>query len=250
MRKLILIALLLSAPNAFAALALDGSPVGKLNLSGSPTTTTLTISTTQSNDILILFVQNNNAIINTVTSTSLTWTMREETALPSVSEWYAKAASPLSSEVVTITFDTGGSSFDQEVVFAVSGANYSSPFDTNASIPEKGTTAGNPTFSTTGAATLVVSSQRFTSTATPTAGSGWTSLYGPSNGYGVSIYKAFSSAQTGTTALTSATDQNGWIVDALVPAAGPSIAPSQFFLSDNSQRELTGRSSLAILPQR
>lgn len=236
LRTLACLLLVLVSNAARAGIALDGSPVGLLQSSGpGGTTITITISTSLTNDVLIVFTQCNGTYVTGVTSTSLgAWTSRENSGSGNsnhISEYYAKAATALTSEALTIT-TSGTCTFDTAVVFAVNGSTFSSPFDSNVSIPEIGTTSGNPTFSTTSANTMVISSQRFGSTATPTPGSGWTSLYGPTSGFGLSMYEVFSSAQSGTTALTSATDQNGWIVDALVAAGGPTKQAGQFFLSE------------------
>jgi hypothetical protein len=101
------------------------------------------------------------------------------------------------------------------MVLAVKGANFTSPFDPNGSLPATAAT-GNVTLSTTNANTVVFAGYRQSSAGSPTAGSGFTGI---STGgcFSIAEYKVVSSAQASLNmALTTGNgDQNGGIGDAI-----------------------------------
>lgn len=193
------------------------------------------VSTTGYNEpIVVLSAQNGGTDISSVTSPHLTFTKRAQAnTTHDIEEWVATSSSPLSSEVITITY-VSAPAYGEACAFGVLGTPASGYYDTNASLPVANNTAANPTFSTTAAITLVFGAVRFVNTATGTPGVGWTSIYAPSSGYFVAQYKVFSAPQTGTTFTigTGSGDENGSIVDAVV-AAGAAGVTSQFFFGAN-----------------
>jgi hypothetical protein len=179
MKKILLaIFFCLVSSGAWAALSLDGAPV-------TSTTTSITISTSNTNDVIILFVKYTNSSVPaaTVSSSHLSWTRRGYASTggasdtdETIEEWYAIAAGTLSSEVISVTGPSGG---QRNVVMAISGANTSTPFDSNVSLP--GTTdqftPSSPitiTASTTNTHTILLSAIAFNTT-------GFTTLTQPSN---------------------------------------------------------------------
>jgi len=201
------------------SLALDGSSGFA---AGSGKTLTITLTTTSVNDIIIVQVAANNTNALSVASPTLgSFTRR---ALlgdhDDIEEWYAVSSTALTGEVITITYDNSGPLFVSGCAFGVSGANTSTIWDSNSSLPATSAASADPTFSTTNATTFVTATMRLSGTPTPTAGTGWTAIYNGSGAYFISQYKIFSSAQTGTTAPlgTGSGDENGSIVDALIPA--------------------------------
>lgn len=199
--------------------AIDGTVAGS---TGSVNSIVVNLTTTQSNDILIAYIEANlnggDTTVNTVTDTSgLTWA-RRATNLDGAQvfeEWWAQAPAPLASDAITITF-VHAATFISVGAFGVSGTTFASPFDTNAGLPFKGT-FNDPVFSTTASNTFVISGMRFSATSTPTSGAGWTQVV--SNAFLLAQVKSFTSPQTNTTSTvgTGSGDENGWVADALVP---------------------------------
>jgi hypothetical protein len=188
----------------------------------------VTITTTKPNDVVIVLVSQGFAGTTTATLTSphLTFTKRATVnrfGNQFLDEYYAVATSPLTSEVITATM-TGTPSSNFYIIldaFAVNGANVSSPFDPNGSLPGLvGTSTGNvgtwPIGSTTNSNTLIFGAMFFDATGSPTIGSGWTAL-GSTFNY-LSEYKIVSSPQTGLQATSGnapSTDVDTGILDAI-----------------------------------
>jgi hypothetical protein len=121
--------------------AIDGTAGGQFS---TTSTGTVTLTTTQPNDVIILSYFHNGGsgahTIASVTSAHLTWAKRSQHGWgggPSNNEiWWATASAPLTSEVITITL-TPATNIDDAAyhAFGVSGCpNPSSPWDTDASL--------------------------------------------------------------------------------------------------------------------
>lgn len=204
------------------ALAIDGS----IGFTGTTNPITCVLTTTQSNDIIIVSVAPNGVTVSSITGGGLSFTQRAESAASGNAEyeWSAVAASPLSAVTLTINFSAAPSACTG-CAFGISGANTSTIWDSNGSIPATGVAAADPTFSTTNANDIVIGSIRG-NTATPTAGSGWTAIYAPTNGFYICQYQIFSSPQSGTTCAlgTGSGNGNGYIVDAIIQGSSVSAA--------------------------
>ena len=142
---IVLLLALLFSP-AFATVALDGHASNFNN--GGGTTGTVTLTTT-ANDLVVVCASlyGNTSTVPTVSSISSShlssgsWTKRSSVSGLYVSGngadlecWWAHAASALSAEVITVT-GTGASDTMSIFALAFSGANTSSPFDGNVSLP-------------------------------------------------------------------------------------------------------------------
>lgn len=188
------------------ALSIDGSA----HSNASTQAVTVTITTTLSNDIIVLIgLTNAAAQFNSVAGGGLTWTSRGFIgSSQGIEMWTAIAASPLSSQVITAT--QASAQFCTLDIFGVAGTNTADPFDaaivTGASAPL--------TITTTNANTLVVGGFRQNSTAAPTAGSGWTGISGAD--YQLAEYQIFSSAQPSlsVTETLGTSDANGGVAQA------------------------------------
>jgi hypothetical protein len=119
---------------------IDGTAGGQFSTTN---TGTVTLTTTQANDVIILSYFHNGGsgarTIATVTSPHLTWAKRSQNGWgggPSDNEiWWATASSPLTSEVITITLAGGNIDDAAYHAFGVHGCpNPSSPWDTHASL--------------------------------------------------------------------------------------------------------------------
>lgn len=183
LRKLILIsALLLSCGSAHA------DPFGQLlqqnNINPAPTVKTLIIdgngtatgttsppalslTTTRTNDTIVLLIQltnNTGGAAPSVTSISdtagLTWASREVLAFTTgggnaihLEEWYAVSSGILTSDAISLTLGGGAVGAGRVSAVAINGANLSTPFDPNVSLAAStsSTTGSTPsvTISTT-----------------------------------------------------------------------------------------------------
>ena len=126
-----------------ASLGLDGS-----SANGCPNYTSscsATISTSHGNDILITFAieqldLQTSCTFNLSDTAGLSWTARSDiffdpTGRTQVQEFWAVAANPLSSNMVTESISGCGNNYNNLIVFGISGANIYSPFDPNAALP-------------------------------------------------------------------------------------------------------------------
>ena len=149
-------------PSAGGQASLDlGSGTG-FNGGQSSSTPTVTLTTTNSNDVVILIVETYGGSETTAAPTvasvaggGLTWHFRAGIsqaggfAQDRLEEWYAVAASPLSSVTITATlsFSTNYANLN---AFGVSGSNTASPFDPHSGLAATDNNAGDsgPTIST------------------------------------------------------------------------------------------------------
>jgi hypothetical protein len=211
--------LFLGSVPAWAALALDGSAHGNSN---NALTATATLTTTHSGDVIIVVVQANSAPLTGVSGASLgAFTHRtSEGGSQDIEEWYAIASGALTSEVITAT--QSASNFLTIDAFGISGANTSSPYDGTAVVG-----ASDPLhISTTHANTFIFGGFKMNSTASPTAGAGWTGLSGAN--YQLSEYQIVSSTQTSlaVSLTTGAGDIQAGLADAVVQASAGGSTPA------------------------
>lgn len=197
-------------------LSLDGLGA---EANSSNATTSATIVTSLSNNIIVACLLANGENASTVVGSSLGSFTRRARIIVSgnnVEVWWVLAPSPLSGggEGITVTFPNP--TFNTVTAFAVNGAKTSAPFDTDPSLPAIG--SSDPlSVSTAATNTLVFAAYRMAGTANPTFGGGFTQIQGLGNFFAVGC-KIFSSPQTGLSIplATGAGDSNGSIADAIV----------------------------------
>ena len=149
--RILIVWLLLFAPlPAIAALALDGTASGAAVAASSTVATTTGITTTIGTDVIVAAVSSYALgiaapTISSIAGCSLSWSLRSSTGSLTmagtlqgdVDIWYAKAGgTTCSASTITATLSgapTGGRS--DIVVFAVSGADTTNPFDVNGTLP-------------------------------------------------------------------------------------------------------------------
>ena len=220
---------------------LDGTPVTTTFSGGTSGTITFSTVNAQRVAVLVIGVEQSGVDIHvtSVTSPHLTWTRRgagtatgyrgHETA----EIWWAPVASIVTSEVVTVTFNTTQDDAAMGL-FVVAGASLSSPWDPNVSLPSYAIGTFNspigpiapPVFSTTYAHSLVFAGM-FCSAAVDDT-SAWTSLFTANNGGGANwgflstFYESVSTIQTGATASLTNTNNTIYLrfVDALTGGSG------------------------------
>ena len=200
------------------SLALDGN--GFSNASAASNSASVTLTTAVNNDVIILGIEENGTTVGVISDTAgLTWHMRAVAgSSPNlIYEYYAIAPTALAGDVITVGF-SGAASYATLNAFGISGANTSSPFDTNVSLAA---TSANSTVSvtTSNANDLIFADYRL-APANPSSGSGWTGI--ASGDYYLSEYQIVAATQTGLVATVSNGGQtiNGGIVDAVVQATG------------------------------
>ena len=233
MKRLItFLTFLLVAHAAWAAIAIDGTATATGGFTSSITSGTLT--TTQTNDVVIVYVTTINgtsaATVSSMSGCGLTWTKRYASgpitlvaSSGNIEEWYAKSSGTLSC-AVTANF-AFNPTFSDITVFGISVANTTTVFDTNGGLPNNAhsNTAGSPSVgsvSTSNASDMLISGALTYGTPgnPPT---GWTTINTSGLGHQDNAYKVVSSTQSGITVTYGASSTGGWIivVDA-VQAAG------------------------------
>jgi hypothetical protein len=160
---------------------------------------TISLTTTAPNTVIILEVESNSTLAEAATisdTAGLTWpAARTNSSDHKIAEFYAISSGVLTGDVITVNF--GGSTFYDLGVMAIAGANTSSPFDPNVSLPTN-LSSGVPTVTTTNANTVIYALERV-NTSTPTAGSGFTQVSGSNSGcFSIVQYELVSSPQTAT----------------------------------------------------
>ena len=221
-------------------LALDGSDVQNGN---STTSVVFTLSTTNTNDIIYVCVKYNTTVPTISDTAGLTWTTRQSQTSDDVITFYAVSAAALSSNTITVT---GSASIDLcGVAFGISGADTSTKFDSNASIPAVNTndtsaTSLYNTISTSNAddfiINIVYTQQNVTNT--PSIGSLTVTTIGKavdtSNSVALAVYYAVASAtqssiSVGASFSTAVTSGCTVLTDAVI--AGTATAYKSLLLA-------------------
>lgn len=200
--------------------ALDGSNYA-INFFG--TSQAVTLSTTNTNDLIVVDIVTTGGPVTSVTASGLTFSPHASAynSASGVERWTAVASGTLSSE--TITVNTTSSGVLIVVVFGVSGANTSSPWQVSAVTGENASGGVDPLSISPTAAAFVVGLYQSTITNAPTAGSGFTAILdGSTSGAGIcSEYEVVaSSGAVSVTLNTGAGNATAGIVDAIAPAGG------------------------------
>lgn len=219
--RILALALLLSAPTVASAqyllrsyvpgAASGGTPaIDGTNTAGGSGVSTVALTTTQSNDVIIVTVGGANISTAgagiTVSGCSLSWTQKsfsnDGTSGREVQLWYAVAATPLSACTITATAN-GAWTLTGITAMGISGANTTTPFDPNgaSSATANGATS-NPTvsgISTSNANDILIGGVVAAGSGPPTAGSGFTQLWnsGAVTPVLASEYEVVSATQSG-----------------------------------------------------
>lgn len=132
---------------------LDGTPQ-TANTGGGTSVALPAFSTVYPDSIVYVALINNGGAPSAPTASGLTFALRSSflSGATTVSLWYAIAAAPLSSVVVTA--NQASADYMTAAIFAFSGAKSSAPFDTNASVPFTGNPS--PPISTDNANDIIV----------------------------------------------------------------------------------------------
>jgi len=157
-------------------LTLDNHGIGGNN----PSPSTVTVSTSQTNDVIVLMVMCNPGVTSmSVSGGGLTWNTHfavETVGTRSGAEFWAYAPSTLSSATVSVTYVSGSAC--NPAYIAIHGANTANPFDTNANLPNL-VNANSPascTVSTNNPNDMLFGYMMQGGSSSPTGPSGWTAL--------------------------------------------------------------------------
>ena len=175
---------------------------------------TVTISTSNPNDVIMLFVYRATGSTSYTVSDSagLTWMVRSIGGSPpaAFTVYYAIAPTPLSSDSIKASLSSSGSETIQMIVFGVAGANVVSPFDPGAASEcyNHGSVAGGKTMScsltTTGDSDLIIGFAEEVQAGGVTSGSGYTSVaMVSSSGIGAAEYERVATAGVQTISFTN-----------------------------------------------
>lgn len=213
-------------------LALDGTPGTNGGQTG--TTATVTLTTTNASDVLILFSlqQAASIIVNNITDNSgktATWTKRialVNAAGASLEEWWTTTTGTMTGATITAHY-SGSTTFANLVVVAISGANVGAPFDTHVGLPATTNhAAADPqAISTTTANTFIISAFRFSSTTNPTAGTNvaWISDYAAQFMLVEHIIVSSPQSALSCTVGTGVGDSSEIIADAVIDSASGDV---------------------------
>lgn len=204
-------------------LALDGSA----SATGTPPAS-LTLTTTQPNDVVVFVCVTNgpsgDAVLSLSDAAGLTWRRRSLllSAFPAAySVYWATAPNPLSADVISFTLDPAVN-FADVYAFAVSGANTANPWDPDPSLPEiepdsEIPDGGNGTISTSNAAGGFLFGVYGSGLAGPSAGAGWTEI--ENQPFVLVEYNVVTAKQTNLTVAATVGNSINFIADAIVPAS-------------------------------
>lgn len=230
-----------------SALAIDGNATGSNSTGTATSVVSGTLTTVNTNDIIVALAFNSNApnailrTVSSVTATGLSFTKRSaianSTGFFDLEVWWAPATSTFSG---TITANWSGVVDDTTInVFGVSGANTSTPWDANASLPK---TLSSPTGSAAAPSVTGVSTSNANDmllgfvggggAVVETAGAGFTLINTVSSAAGItsaSERNVVAATQSSITVAfgTTFTNTIPWlmIADAIVAAAAAGGAP-------------------------
>lgn len=252
-------------PPPAPAMTIDGSATGQISLS---TTSSVTLTTTQPNDLIVIIAyaeQSSGPAITGIAGGGLTFTQRARSnasARGSMEIWWAVAPTVLSAVTFNVTY---AAAVDDATVlaFGVTGANTTAPFDSNASLPAKQSSASaswTPGFtgiSTTSANALLIFAVGTATVWSPpgTVPSGFSVLGSVSNGGGSQFaefgaaYQIVTASQSGIaptwgSSINAGNNGGEAIFDAIV-AAAPAVAFTTWSTTDLVNMTLSGGNLVA-----
>lgn len=219
-----------------AELALDGAASNTCTGSSHSATCSVTLTTSNSNDIIIAFANGECAgpvTLGTPTGSGLSFTLRKSGVALSLGEWWALATSALSSETITITESStlcGGPPITTSfVVWGIAGANTVTPFDPNMGLPSQNTgigASGSVSVSTSNANDMILGMVGGgANIGGGSAGPGFTIIKSDSLANAASEYEVVSSTQSALSVSINFGGNTAWEMfgDAVQAAPAPPI---------------------------
>jgi flagellin-like protein len=229
-----------------STLAVDGTGFDACPTAG--TSCTVTITTSDTNDVVVLFSTTNGgatayATVSSISGGGLTWQERGRAECVNVcgaggsgtytdtDEWYAISAAKLTGVTFTVNL-ASSSSYTDLSVFGINGAYTASPFDVSGGLPATltGSASPYPQVSTSNADDIVFGAGDF-NVATASLGAGFTSLGYTSGDFFADEYAIESATQSSSTVGYSAisASANNAIADA-IQASPASISGADVYV--------------------
>ena len=175
--------------------ALDGSNTSTGN---TVTSGTITITTSNTNDLVVLCSENNGAGTPSITDTSgLTWT-QIGTHTGTIDAFFAFSSGPLSSDTITVNYGTTVGFFSL-IAFGVSGVPVSSQLDPNGALPGTTTSSTPLTLTTSNANDFLFACYSSNNGTGNNQGSGWT-LIGSGANFMMGEFQIVTSTQSALSA--------------------------------------------------
>jgi RHS repeat-associated protein len=184
---------------------------------------TTTLSTSNSNDLIILSIygDSDGAITSVTDNANLVWKQRFNQWVQY--EYYAISSSPLSSDTITVTFQSFTST-PGLIAFGITGYNYTNPFDPSISIPAGyDATTNNPsvTITLSGSNEMVLGNLGTNGCGVFSTGSGFTPLTEIGGSIAAAAEYEIASGTvtvTGSFAACGGTPHTAVIADAILPS--------------------------------
>ncbi len=231
------------------ALTIDGSAIA--TCSNSTTSCSATLSTSNMNDIVIVYASETLDVQTSCTfsvsdTAGLTWAARGGIVFgrsngvsyrDQLQEFWAKSSAILTSDSITESISGCGPNYNGLQVFAISGANFNYPFDPNSGLPDSGSDSSSgqqsltsATVSTNNPNDIVFAGVQHGTGAVANPGSGFTSIIS-TGGYGTEYQLVGGTLSNfAVTFSFSMSSYFQMIADAIVPAG---ITPFGFSLSSS-----------------
>lgn len=201
------------------------------------TVSAVSFSTSSANDLILVLIWSAGSGTPTVTGISdsasqVSWQTsarkKQGTASAGYEEWYGIASGTLSSDTITVAF-SGTRSNGSIQIISITGYNASTPFDTNASIPQLTTASAATetlTISTSNGSDLLIAAVDANASlgSVVTIPAGFTAIQGGALDDYSSCYESVSSTQSSLAVTYSWTTsrQFGMVVDAIQSGSGSS----------------------------
>lgn len=190
---------------------------------GSGANATITLSWTNSNDVIVVdFTDGNAGNVGTVSSPNLTWTRHTTTgSAQTIERWYAIATIPLTSEVITISGLSGA--FSRGTGVAITGADTSNPWNAGGPVLSPG---GPDPLSITPTVNNTMVLAYFTCNTPTSPGAGFTTITAGAGDFSLEEYQPLPVAGVLSVTIGSGGTgtASGGIVDAINPAPAAGVA--------------------------
>jgi hypothetical protein len=203
-------------------LAVDGGQSGEVNTGSTGLDHfTLSLTTTQTNDVIVVVVQgaDSGGTGFTITGSGLTFRQRGSTLDVGgnlFAVFWAKATSTFSGNITVTVNSWAGFGFSSAIGWAISGANTSSLFDANVSLPATTSTTAAASGTTSNANDFVFAAYQ---DGLGTAGAGWAQILNGTGDFSVE-YQVVSSAGSYTGNLSPNNNTLVGVTDAVVAWSG------------------------------
>jgi hypothetical protein len=207
----------LGAPGGapFQPFQLDGS-VSANNAVWPSTGQAVTLTTIQTQGLIVVAILTNAASVTSVTATGLTFTLRTNSVTTGGGSYMSDYTAPYSggqcNSGCAITVSPASTNFTTATAFGISGDKSGSPFDGNASVPAA-SSSGIPAITTSNANNFIFTNLINGGGGSCTAGSGWSLING--SNFQCVEYQIFTSTQTSLTPTQATGTSTGGLVDAV-----------------------------------